>query len=72
MPKKTSDSLDTWDIYLNQVVVATRLNINEPTKFSSFSLSYNHDQVLHINNILKPRTWYLGGELHKIDLKTIT
>ena len=29
MSKKVSDSLDTWDIYLNQVLAAIRFNINE-------------------------------------------
>ena len=34
MSKKVSDSLDTWDIYLNQVLAAIRFKINESTKFS--------------------------------------
>ena len=29
MSRKVSDSPDTWDIYLNQVLVAIRFNINE-------------------------------------------
>ena len=33
MSKEVSDSLDTWDIYLNQVLAAIRFNINESTKF---------------------------------------
>ena len=52
MSKKVSESLDTWDIYLNQVVAAIRFNINESTKFSPFYLLYNHDPVLPIDNIL--------------------
>ena len=29
MPKKVSDSPDTWDIYLNQILAPFRFNINE-------------------------------------------
>ena len=36
MSKKVSDYLDTWDIYLNQVLAAIRFNVIEPTKFSPF------------------------------------
>ena len=41
--KKVSDSLDTWDIYLNKVLAAIRFNVDESTKFSPFYLLYNHD-----------------------------
>ena len=45
MSKKVSDSLDTWDIYLNQALATIMLNINESTKFSPFNLLYNCDPV---------------------------
>ena len=44
-------------------------NINKSTKFSPFYLLYNHDPVLPIDNILKPRRRYLGEEPHKIGLE---
>ena len=69
MSKKVSDSLDTWDIYLNQVLAAIGFNINESTKFSCFYLLYNHDPVLPIDNILKQRRRSLGEEPHKIGLE---
>ena len=55
MSKKVSDNLDTWVIYLNQLLAAMWFNVNESTKFSSFYLLYNHDPVLPIDNILTPR-----------------
>ena len=65
MSKKVSDSLDTWDIYLNQVIADIRFNINESSKFFQFYLLYNCDTVLPIDNILKSRIWYLSEEPHK-------
>ena len=69
MSKKVSDSLDTWNIYLHQILAAVRFNINESTKFSPFYLLYNCDPVLPIDNILKPRRRYLGEEPHKVVLE---
>ena len=59
MSKKVSDSHDSWDIYLNQVLAAFMSNVSESTKFSPFYLLYNHDPVLLIDNTLKPRRRYL-------------
>ena len=73
MSKKVSDRLDTWDIYLNQVLAAIRFNINEATQFSPFYLLYNHYPVLAIDIILKPRRMYLGEKPYKKQLDgTIT
>ena len=69
MSKKVSDSIDTWDICLNQILAAIRFNINESTKFFPFYLLYNHDPILLIDNILKPRRRYVGKEQHKIGLE---
>ena len=69
MSKKASGSLDTWDIYLNQVLGAIRFNVNESTKSSPFLLLYNHDPVLPIDNFLRPRRRHLGEDPHKIGLK---
>ena len=69
MSKKVSDSLDTWDIYFNQLVATMRFNINESTKFCPFYLLYNHDPVLPIDNILKPKRRCLGEVPHKKDLE---
>ena len=67
--EKVSDSLDTRDIYLNQVLVAIRFNINKSAKFSPLYLLYNHDPVLPIENILKLWRRYVGEEPHKIGLE---
>ena len=69
MSKKVNDNLETWDIYLNEVLGAIRFNINDSTKFSSFYLLYNRDPVVPIDNILKPRRKYLGEEPHMIGLE---
>ena len=69
MSKKVSDSLDTWDIYLNQVLAAIQFNIKISTKFSHFYLLYNCDPVLSNDIILKPRRMYSVEEPHKIALE---
>ena len=38
-------------------------------KFSPFYLLYNHDLLLPIDNILKPRHRYYGQEPHRIGLQ---
>ena len=60
MSKRISENVETWDIYLNQVLSAIRFITNESTKFSPFYLLYNHDPLLPIDNILKPRHRYCG------------
>ena len=71
MSKKVSDILDNWDFYLKQVLAAIRFSINGSTRFSPFYLLYNHDQVLPIDNILKPGRRYLGEEPHRIGLEQL-
>ena len=66
MAMKVSDSLDRWDIYLNQLLAAIRFIVNESNKSSPFYLMYNQDPVLPIGNIFKPRRRYFGEEPHKI------
>ena len=56
MSKKVSDSPDTWDIYLNQVLSTIRFNVNKSTKFPPFYLLYNRDPLLPIDNILTNTT----------------
>ena len=69
MSKRVSENVETWDIYLNQVLVAIRFNTNDSTKFSLFYLLYNHDPLLPRDNILKPRHMYCGEEPHRISLQ---
>ena len=69
MSKRASENVETWDIYLNQVLAAIRFNTNDSTKFSPFYLLYNHDPLLPIDNILKPRHRYYGEEPHRIGLQ---
>ena len=68
MSKRVCEKVETWDIYLNQVLAAIRFNTNDSTKFSPFYL-YNHDPLLLIDNILKPRHSYYGEEPHRIGLQ---
>ena len=55
MSKKVNEHLDTWDLYISQVLAAIRFNTNESNKFSTFYLLYNREPVMPIDNILKPR-----------------
>ena len=69
LSKKLKDSLDSWDLHLNQTLAAVRFHINDSTKFSPFFLLYNRDVVLPVDNLLKPRRKYHGEDLHKIALQ---
>ena len=42
--------------------------MNQPNSLPS-NLLYKHDPVLPIDNIVKPRRGYLGGEPHMIGLE---
>ena len=68
MSKKVGEYLETWDLHLNQILVAIKFSMHESTKFSTFYLLYNYDPVLPINNILKPCRGYLGEEPCKVDI----
>ena len=69
MSKKVKEHLDTWDLYINQVLAAISFNNNESTKFSTFYLLYNREPVMPVDNILKPRQKYMGEEPHKLHLE---
>ena len=69
LSKKMKDNVQTWDLYLNQALAAIRFNVSESSKFSPYSLIYNRDPVLPIDNILKPRRKYYGDQEHQIALK---
>ena len=69
MSKRISENVETWDKYLNQVLAEIRFNTNDSTKFSPFYLLYNHDPLLPIDNILKPRHGYYGEEPHRVGLQ---
>ena len=68
MSKRASENVERWDIYLNKVLATIRFNTNDSTKFSPFHLLYNHDPLLPIDNISKPRHRYYGEEPHRISL----
>ena len=69
MSKRGNGNVETWDIYLNQVLAAIRFNTTDSTKFFPFYLLYNHDPLLPIDNILKPRHSYYGEKPHRIGLQ---
>ena len=69
MSKRVSQNVETWDLYLNQILAADRFNTNDSTKFSPFYFLYNCDPLLPMDNILKPRHRYFGEEPHRIGLQ---
>ena len=69
LAKKLADRLDTWDLYLNQVLAAIRFNVSEATDYTPFYLVYNRDVVLPIDNLLKPRSKYQGSDMHQMALQ---
>ena len=69
LSKCIAENYETWDQYLNQAVAAIRFHENDSTKYSPFYLLYNCDPVLPLDNILKPRRWYLGEEPHQVGLE---
>ena len=69
LAKKLADGLDSWDLYLNQVLAAIRFNVSEATDYTPFYLVYNRDVVLPIDNLLKPRSKYQGSDMHQMALQ---
>ena len=69
LAKKTQESQNTWDLFLNQTLAAVRFNISQSSKYSPFFLLYNRDVVLPVDNLLKPRRKYVGEEMHLIALQ---
>ena len=69
LSKRIAENYETWDQYLNQALAAIRFHENDSTKYSPFYLLYNHDPVLPLDNILKPRRRYLGEEPHQVGLE---
>lgn len=69
MAKKIKESVNTWDLFLNQTLAAVRFHTSEVTKASPFFLLYNRDVVLPLDTILKPRRRYAGEDIHKIALE---
>jgi hypothetical protein len=67
--KKIQENVNTWDLYLNQTLVAIRFHVNESSKHSPFYLLYNREVVLPLDTILKPRRRYMGEDLHQIALQ---
>ena len=61
--------MKTWDLHLNQALVAIRFNVSESSKYSPFYLLYNRDVVIPVDCLLKPHTQYHGVEEHKITLR---
>ena len=41
LSKKLKDSLNTWDLHLNQTLAAVGFHINDSTKYSPFFFLYN-------------------------------
>ena len=69
LAKKLADGLDTWDLYLNQVLAAIHFNVSETTDYTPFYLVYNGDVVLPIDNLLKPRSKYQESDMHQMALQ---
>ena len=60
---------NTWDLELNSVLMAIRMNVSKTTGKSPFSLLYCRDPILPLDNILRPRRKYQGEDFHEIALE---
>jgi len=69
LAKKLQNNLQTWDLYLNQVVAAIRFTVNETTKLSPFYMVFGRSPVMPLDTILKPRAKYVGTEPYKIAIQ---
>ena len=69
LAKKIEDNKCSWDLFINQILAALRLNVSESTKFSPFYLLYGRDVTIPLNNILKPRWLCYGDTHHEIALQ---
>ena len=68
LAKKLGINEQSWDIYINQMLVAIRFHVSETTKFSPYYLLFNRDVILPLDNILRPRRIYYGDDYHQIAL----
>ena len=62
--KYARDSPQSWDLYVNQALMACRFSVNQSTGFSPHYLVYLNDPVIPLDNILIPRTKYMGEKSH--------
>ena len=69
LAKKTGKHVENWDTYLPQVLGAYRVGISETIGHSPFFLLYTRDPVVPIDNLLRPRRKYVGGDHLKIALE---
>ena len=69
LSKFTAEHPKSWDLFLNQILAATRFNTSDATKMLPYFALYNRDPVLPLDNILQPRRKCHGGQYHKIALE---
>ena len=62
--KYARDSPQSWDLYVNQALMACRFSVNRSTGFSPHYLVYLNDPVVPLDNILMPRNKYMGEKSH--------
>ena len=68
---KIGHNEQSWDIYINQMLVAVRFHVSETTKFPPYYLFYNRDVILPLDDILRRRRIYYGDEHHEIALQAM-
>ena len=69
LAKLAEHNKGNWDLFLTQALAAVRFSINETTMFSPYYLVYGRDVVLPLDNLLRPRSKYLGEDHHRIILE---
>ena len=69
LAKRINENYNTWDTHLNQTLGALRFSHSESTGYSPYFLLYGRDVVLPIDNILKPRQFYMGEDQHLLNLQ---
>ena len=63
LSKKVQDNTHTWDLYLNQALVAIRFSENESAKHSPFFSLFQRAPIIPVHNLLQPRRRYNGENL---------
>ena len=71
LSKLMKDQVDSWDLHLNQALLAMRTTVSKTTLHSPFKLLYNRDATLPLDNLLRPRRKTHSQDYHEITLQNM-
>lgn len=71
LSKLSNGQAQTWDLHINQALMAIRCHVSATTLKSPFELIYHRPPILPLDNLLEPRRKTLSEDYHKIVLQNL-